>query len=110
MDKPRINHEKISLRVSLAQKNKLRRLAEINNKSLSQYLLDAGLSLTLDTAKINFYQEINADLLSLKRHLYITSQLILLLANEQYKNIDTVKRYYQAAEEQADKMIKEGLL
>lgn len=54
---------------------------------MSQYLLDAGLSLMLDTAKINFYQGINWDLLFLKRQNYITSQLVLLLVNEQYKDI-----------------------
>jgi hypothetical protein len=107
MTKAKLKDEQILIKATTEQKNQLKRLAELNKKNLSEYILDSSLSLTLDTAKMNFYQNINEDLLFLKRHLYITSQLILLLAKEQYKDTEMVKRYYKAAEEKADKILEE---
>ena len=54
--------EKVQFWATPAQKNQLQRLAELNNKSLSKYILDATLVTTLDTAKMEFYTSINNDL------------------------------------------------
>lgn len=68
----------------------------MNNKSLSQYLLDSGLALSIDTAKIDFYTIINSDLNYLKRISYIISELELLIDTEQYDNQDFVVDFYKA--------------
>ncbi len=99
--------EKIQFWATPAEKNQLQRLATMNNKSLSQYLLDSGLSLSLDTAKIDFYTTINSNLNYLKRISYVISKLELLIAAEQYDNQDFVVDFYKATMAEAEKLFKE---
>ena len=99
--------EKIEFWATPAEKNHLQRLATMNNKCLSQYLLDSGLSLSLDTAKIDFYTTINSNLNYLKRISYVISKLELLIAAEQYDNQDFVVDFYKATMAEAEKLFKE---
>lgn len=101
--------EKVQFWATPAQKRQLQRFAEMNNKSLSQYILDAALTITLDTAKAEFYTTINADLNYLKRIAYVISKLELLIAAEQYDNQDFVVDFYKATMAEAEKLFKEHM-
>ncbi len=99
--------EKVQFWATPAEKNQLQRLAELNHKTLSQYILDAALTMTLDTAKVEFYTSINADLNYLKRIAYVISKLELLIAAEQYDNQDFVVDFYKATMVEAEKLFGE---
>lgn len=107
MPAPKIKETEIRVYLTIAQKNQLKKLAAINNKSLSQYLLDTGLALSLDTAKIDFYTTINSNLNYLKRVSYVISKLELLIAAEQYDNQEFVVNFYKATMAEAEKLFKE---
>lgn len=98
--------EKVQFWATPAEKKQLQRLAELNHKTLSQYILDAALTMTLDTAKMEFYESINADLNYLKRTAYVISKLELLIAAEQYDNQDFVVDFYKATMGEAEKIFK----
>ena len=104
MPAPKIKETEIRVYLTIAQKNQLRKLAIINNKSLSQQLLDSGLALSLDTAKIDFYTTINQDFNYLKRISYVISKLELLIATEQYDNRDFVVDFYKATMLEAENL------
>ena len=106
MPAPKIKETEIRVYLTVAQKNQLKKMAAINNKSLSQYLLDNGLALSLDTAKMDFYTTINSDLNYLKRISYVISKLELLIAAEQYDNQDFVVDFYKATMAEAEKLFK----
>ena len=107
MPAPKIKETEIRVYLTVAQKNQLKRIAAISNKSLSQYLLDKGLALSLDTAKIDFYTNITSDLNYLKRIAYVISKLELLIAAEQYDNQEFVVNFYKATMAEAEKLFKE---
>lgn len=107
MPAPKIKETEIRVYLTVSQKNQLKKLATMNNKSLSQYLLDSGLSLSLDTAKIDFYTTINSNLNYLKRISYVISKLELLIAAEQYDNQEFVVDFYKATMAEAEKLFKE---
>jgi len=106
MPKPKMKEEEIQVNLTGSQKKQIEILANISNKSLSQYLLDAGLSTTIDTAKFDFYTRINSDLNYLKRISYVISKLELLIAAEQYDNQDFVVDFYKATMVAAEKLFK----
>lgn len=86
--------EKVSFRVTPEQKNKLKRLADMSNKTLSDYSRDAALSPTLDSAKYEFYQSINDDILHLKKYQYVAIRLILLLGSKVMESDDAVMEFF----------------
>lgn len=100
--------EKIQFWATPAQKKQLERLAQINNKSLTQHLLDAGLSLGLDAAKADFYQNINDNLTHLKKTQLVITRLLLLIGAEELKDQDTIRKFYDEAVEDAEKRFGEG--
>lgn len=104
MPKPKMKEEKIQVNLTVSQKNQIERLAKNSNKSLSQYLLDAGLATTIDTAKFDFYTTINSDLSYLKRISYVISKLELLIAAEQYNDQEFVVKFYKATMAEAEKL------
>ncbi len=106
MPAPKTKETEIRVYLTVAQKNQLKKIAAINNKSLSQYLLDKGLALSLDTAKIDFYTTINSDLNYLKRLSYVISKLELLIAAEQYNDQKFVVDFYKATMAEAEKLFK----
>jgi len=98
--------EKVQFWATPAEKHQLQRLAELNHKTLSQYILDAALTMTLDAAKMDFYTSINADLNYLKRTAYVISKLELLIVAEQYDNQDFMVDFYKATMVEAEKLFK----
>lgn len=99
--------EKVQFWATPAEKKQLQQLAELSHKTLSQYILDAALTMTLDTAKIEFYENINADLNYLKRTAYVISKLELLIAAEQYDNQEFVVDFYKATMGEAERLFGE---
>ena len=98
--------EKVQFWATPAEKHQLQRLAELNHKTLSQYSLDAALTMTLDTAKMDFYTSIHSDLNYLKRTTYVSSKLELLIAAEQYGDQDFVVKFYKATMGEGEKLFK----
>lgn len=94
--------EKVTFRVTNEQKNQLKRLANLNNKTLSDYAREAALSPTFDSTKIQFYQNINADLLYLKKSQLVITQLILLLGARALNSEDQIMDYYHTTLQDAD--------
>lgn len=106
MAKAKMKDEDIHVYMTSSQKKRLQILAGSSNKSLSQYLVDAGLSSNLDHAKINFYENINNDLLYIKKSLYVLTKLTLLVANDTYDQ-DVIIKFSKAAQDDAEKQFKE---
>ncbi|VBB08461.1 Hypothetical protein LUCI_3733 [Lucifera butyrica] len=107
MPKRKSKDAEIRVYLTAAQKLQIEKLAAINEKSVSQYLLDAGLSSSLDSAKMDFYTRINNDLTYLKRISYVNSKLGLLAAAEQTNDQDFAVKFYKATLEEAEKLFKE---
>ena len=108
MPAKKIKEAEIRVYLTDEQKNQLKRMAEINVKSLSEYLLNAGLSLTLDAAKMDFYQSINSDLAHIKKSQLVTTRLLLLLGARQLNSEDEILRFYNDAISDAEKRFGEG--
>ena len=108
MPAKKIKEAEIRVYLTGEQKNQLKRMAEINVKSLSEYLLNAGLSLTLDAAKMDFYQSINSDLAHIKKSQLVTTRLLLLLGARQLNSEDEILRFYNDAISDAEKRFREG--
>jgi|GEM_PF-5545083 hypothetical protein len=107
MRRVKLKTEKIEVILSDNEKKQIRRQASLANKSLSQYLLDAGLSTTLDTAKIEFYQTINENLQTLRKNQYIITKLLLLIGSEQLNSQEKIMKYFHRAEKEADEIFGE---
>lgn len=96
-------NDNINIRVSEGQKNQLKRLADLSNKTLSNYIRDAALASTLDSAKTEFYQSINENFLELKRSNYVLTRMVLLLGAEVTKDEDSVIQFYKEIAAEAEK-------
>ncbi len=108
MDNPRNNHEMLTVRVAPEQKKQLKRLADLAGKSVSDYVREAALKLTFDTAKIEFYQWINADLLHLKKFQYIVTRLLLVVGSESLKSDEKIMNYFRECQRDADEKFGTG--
>ena len=102
MKRTRNKADEIRVYMTQDQKNQLRRLAENSQKTMSEYMLNAALSPTLDSAKYEFYQSINDDILHLKKAQLIVTQLLLNLGADQIKDTDKIMNLYREAIEDAD--------
>ncbi|MPL69284.1 hypothetical protein SDC9_15021 [bioreactor metagenome] len=100
--------EKVQIWVTANQKTQLKRLAEINQKNMSEFILDAALSPTIDSAKLEFYESINADILHLKKAQLIVTQLLLNLGEDQLKDYDKIMNLYGEAIVDADEKFGKG--
>lgn len=96
--------ERIDIRLSVAQKKQLQERAKLNQKTLSEYMLDSALALTLDTAKSNFYQGITVDMTEMKKQLYVVSRLLLLIGSSERLNEDAIIDFFHATEAKAEKI------
>jgi uncharacterized protein (DUF1778 family) len=71
----------IGFRVSSKVKEELQKRADKAGKSLTDYLVDVGLSSNIDTAKAEFYTSINDRLLYVQRTEYVNTMMLKLIAN-----------------------------
>ncbi|SDF31715.1 hypothetical protein SAMN05660235_01157 [Sporolituus thermophilus DSM 23256] len=91
--------EKVSFRVTAEQKNRLMRLADLTNKSLSDYARDAALSFSTncdsDFAKIEkITNDILADIIYIKKFQYVVTRLALFIVNEYTKDSKKTMEYF----------------
>lgn len=82
MKKNRVRGEEIRVYMTAAEKNRLRRQADLEEKNMSEYLLAAGLSQQMDNSKMEFYLNINQDLISIKKSQLVITQLLLAVGSE----------------------------
>ncbi|SFL43960.1 hypothetical protein [Pelosinus propionicus] len=104
----KLKEEEIRVYLTVEQKNQIKRMANINNQSLSKYLLNAVMATSLDTAKMDFYQSINADQLHIKKSLLVLTQLMLLIGSEQLKSQDQIMEFYRERVEDAEQRFGRG--
>lgn len=97
--------DKVYFRVSEAQKNQIKRMAALSNKTVSDYSRDAVLAPTLDSAKVEFYQNINENFVEIKRSQFVLTRLLLLLGTEVLKSEDEVINFYKEMVMKAEKAI-----
>jgi hypothetical protein len=95
--------EKVTFRVTKSQKNQIERLASISKKTVSDYMRDVSLSQTLDTAKMEFYQNINGNFLEIKKNQFILTRLLILLGGEVLKSDDEIIKFYKEMALEAEK-------
>lgn len=107
--------EKIQIWVSPEQKNQLRRLAELEQKSMSEYLIDAALSSASfstncdsDFAKIEAkIENITADVTYIKKFQYVVTRLALYIVNEYVKDPKKTMEYFREILSDADEKFAE---
>ena len=85
--------EKIQIWVTPEQKNQLRRMANFSQKSLTEYLISAGLS-TKDTTKID--ESVNVDLTYLKKSQLVLTRLLLQIGAKQLGGQEILNFYNEA--------------
>jgi uncharacterized protein (DUF1778 family) len=108
MPTKKLKEEEIRVYLTVEQKNQIKRMANINHQSLSKYLLNAVMATSLDTAKMDFYQSINADQLHIKKNLLVLTQLMLLIGSEQLKSQDQIMEFYRERVEDAEQRFGRG--
>ncbi|MEG6586708.1 hypothetical protein [Dendrosporobacter sp. 1207_IL3150] len=101
MPKAKIKNEEIRVYLSVAQKNKLKRLAELSQKSLSAYLLEAAFTGYSDKSDDD-NGTIGKRLTRIMKTQLVMTQLMLLIGAEQLKSQDQIMKYYQECVEDAD--------
>lgn len=99
-------NDDMKIYLSTSQKNQIKRMADLSNKSMSEYVRDSALSLTLDSAKAEFYQTINENLLELQRSNYVLTRMILLLGTEVMKDEDSVIQFFKEIVSEAENRFK----
>lgn len=98
--------QKIQVWVSLEQKNQLKRMADLAQKSVSDYVRDAALNANIDSTKSGFYRGINSDILTLLTNQYITNRVLLEIGGVVIKDTD-IMDIYDKAKAEAEKKIRE---
>lgn len=106
MDESRVKNADIHIRVTPGEKTRLQINAKITGKTLSEYLKNTGLEPNIDTAKANFYESINADLVYLKRATVVLTKLTLLAVNSLYQDQKELQKEYRKAVDEAEKIFK----
>lgn len=96
-------NDEMKIYLSTEQKNLVKRMASLSNKSLSEYVRDAALSPTLDSAKVEFYQNINENFIEIKKTQFVLTRLLLLLGTEVLKSEDDAINFYKEMVMQAEK-------
>ncbi|MBP2665436.1 MAG: hypothetical protein H6Q76_416 [Firmicutes bacterium] len=71
----------ISVYVTEAERNQLCRFAEIQQKSLSKFMLDAGLTVGMNTSRENQTSLKSTDLTKIKKQLFVLCRLVLFLGS-----------------------------
>lgn len=95
--------ERVDIRVRAEQKNQLKRKAAIANKTLSEYVRDAALASTLDSAKQDFYETINSNQAQLAKSVYIVTRLMLLITAQALGSEERAMEYYHSCVSDAEK-------
>jgi hypothetical protein len=108
------NRERIEIKTSEIVKKQLKSRAEMIVKTLSQYLIDAGLASNHSTTKTDLFKNINsqfdtinADISYLKQMLFVNTKLLMMVLNSHYNDKEIVKNLYEKALKEAEKLFDE---
>jgi len=97
--------EDIHLRLTPSQKNQLCRFAEIQQKSLSKYMLDAGLELGAKSHAGTPVSLHANDLNEVKKQLFVLCRLMLFVgSSEQRHENEEMIRFFQDTEKRAGQL------
>lgn len=96
--------EEIKIYVSAVEKKQIERMASLSDKKVSNYVRDVALSQSLDTAKMEFYININTNLTRIIRSNHVLTRLVMLNGSELLKSDDKlIKFFYEMVEEAENK-------
>jgi hypothetical protein len=98
---------RIDIRTTDNEKKKLQSMADLSGKNLSDYLLGRGLESNNNTNVVYNYDSLKKDLLYVKRSLHVLSKLTVLVVNDQYKDQELIKKFYNAALDEAEDLFTE---
>lgn len=98
MENNNARDERIRVYATTAQKNQLQRMAAAQQKTLSQFVLDAALSAATSVPP----GPDEKDLLQLKKDNYIIKKLLLLVGSQQLKSEDAVMDFYRKSVSEAE--------
>ena len=97
--------EDIHLRLTPSQKNQLCRFAEIQQKSLSQYMLDAGLEAGGKAHRGTANSLPDSDLNEIKKQLFVLCRLMLYVgSSEQLHSTEEMIKFFQDTEKRAGQL------
>ncbi len=99
------NHEMLTIRITSNQKNQLKRMADLAQKSVSDYVRDSALSIKSDSTKSDFNQPINSKLKAQKKNQLITVRLLLHVLFNQSQNNDLVQATYDKVVAEVEKVL-----
>ena len=102
----RARPEEIRVYMTAAEKNQIQRMAGLADKSMTEYMLNSALaqSVDVDSAKIEFYQNINTDLTEIKKNLLVVTQILLTLGTQSLPiNEEAMMEVYMASREDAER-------
>lgn len=102
MKKRRNKPDELRVYMTPEQKNRLRHLAEIDEKTMSEFVLDAALNAKNDSSKSK-NQSLDSDMINVRKSLYIMTRLMLLVGSEQLKSQETIMKFYRETKEEAEK-------
>lgn len=97
--------EDIHLRLTPSQKNQLCRFAEIQQKSLSKFMLDAGLAAGTKALQENHPPIQDTDIAEIKRQLFVLCRLMLYIgSSEQAHNNEEMIQFFQDTQKRAGQL------
>lgn len=97
--------EDIHLRLTPSQKNQLCRFAEIQQKSLTQFMLDAGLAVGTKRPQENHPSIQDSDIAEIKKQLFVLCRLMLYVgSSEQLHNNSEMIKFFQDTEKRAGQL------
>lgn len=86
---------KIQFWATEADKNKIQRFANLDNKTMSEYILNATLSPKIDKSNVEILMNLNKFLEEIRNNQNIITRLILTMATEQLPvKKDDILNYY----------------
>ena len=97
--------EDIHLRLTPSQKNQLCRYAEMQQKSLSKYMLDAGLEVGVKPHAGTPASLHDSDLNEIKKQLFVLCRLMLYVgSSEQLHSTEEMIKFFQDTEKRAGQL------
>lgn len=95
----------ISVYVTAAERNQLCRYAELQQKSLSKFMLDAGLAVGEKRPRENHPSIQDSDIAEIKKQLFVLCRLMLYVgSSEQLHNNEEMIKFFQDTEKRAGQL------
>ncbi len=95
----------ISVYVTAAERNQLCRFAEIQQKSLSKFMLDAGLAAGTKPPRENHPSIQDSDIAEIKKQLFVLCRLMLYIgSSEQLHSNEEMIQFFQDTQKRAGQL------